>query len=324
MKAPLRVAVTGAAGNIGYALLWRIANGECFGLDQPVILSLLEVTPVLPRLQGVVMELVDSALPCLHAVETSDDPNVAFANADAIFLVGSRPRDATMTRADLISANGKIFVGQGAAISKAKPTVKVITVGNPCNTNCLVAAANAKGIPKTQFTAMTRLDENRAVGQLALKGGTVPAAIKDVFVWGNHADTMYPDVTVGTIDGAAIGSKFGADYLKGEFIKTVATRGKAVIDARGASSAASAANAAIDHMRDWHLGTNGAIVSMAIVSQGWYGVPEGLVFSFPVRCADGKYTVVEGLETDDFCKAKIAENVKALEEERAAVADLLG
>lgn len=323
MTPPLKVAVTGAAGNIGYSLLWRLASGDCFGPDQPIELSLLEITPALDKLQGVIMELQDSAFPLVTAIHGTDDAAAAFKDADAVFLVGSRPRGPGMDRADLISANGKIFVGQGKALNGAKPTCRIITVGNPCNTNCLVAAHHAPDIPNSQFTAMTRLDQNRAVGQLAHAKGVAPADVQDVFIWGNHADTMYPDVRFGTLQGKSITDQFDDAWLKGEFLTTVATRGKAIIHARGASSAASAASAAIDHMRDWFQGSNGQIVSMALVSEGWYGVPKGLVYSFPVRCEGGQYTVVEGLDIDAYAQAKIDENVKALEEEKAAVADLL-
>lgn len=323
MNAPIRVAITGAAGNIGYSLLWRIASGDCFGADQPVILQLLEIPQGMERLNGVIMELQDSAFPLVHDIVGTDDPTVAFKGCDAVFLVGSRPRTKDMDRADLVKANGPIFTGQGKAINDhAKKSVKVITVGNPCNTNCLIARANAKDLDDSCFSAMTRLDENRAVGQLALKAGKPAAAVKDVFIWGNHADTMYPDVQKATIAGEPV--SFDTAWLQGEFLTTVATRGKAIIVARGASSAASAASAAVDHMRDWWKGTDGRIVSMAIPSQGWYGVPEGLVFSFPVTVDDsGKVHVVEGLAVDAFCQAKIDENVATLSEEREAVADLL-
>ncbi len=324
MNAPLRVAVTGAAGNIGYSLLWRIASGNAFGADQPVILSLLEITPALSKLEGVVMELMDSAFPLVKGIEMTDDPEKAFADCDAIFLVGSRPRSAGMDRADLVAANGPIFVGQGKAINKAKKSVKVITVGNPCNTNCLIANHYANEIPDTQFTAMTRLDQNRAYGQLAGKLGVAASDIENVFIWGNHADTMYPDCSIATVNGEKITDKLGEDYLHGDFMKTVATRGGAIIKARGASSAASAASAAIDHMRDWHLGTNGRIVSMGIVSKGEYGVPAGLVYSMPVTCENGEWKVVEGLEISEFCQGKIQQNIEALEGEKAAVADILG
>jgi len=325
MKAPIRVAVTGAAGNIGYSLLWRIASGDCFGHDQPIILQLLEITPVLERLNGVIMELEDSAFGLVHEIIGTDDANVAFKDCDAIFLVGSRPRSKDMDRSDLVAANGPIFVGQGKAINdNAKKSVKVIVVGNPCNTNCLIANANAPDIPNGNFSAMTRLDQNRAAGQLAKKAGVPVAAVSDVYVWGNHSNQMYPDIAVGQIAGEPISARFDTDWIRGEFLQTVATRGKAIIVARGASSAASAANAAVDHMRDWWQGSGGRIVSMALPSEGWYGVPEGLVFSFPCRVsADGVATVVEGLPIDDFAQAKIDKNVADLESEKAAVAELL-
>ncbi|MCB9681721.1 MAG: malate dehydrogenase [Alphaproteobacteria bacterium] len=324
MPAPIRVAVTGAAGNIGYALIWRIASGSCFGPDQPVILSLLEITPVLPRLEGTVMELVDSAFPLVHGIEATDDANVAFHNADAVFLVGSRPRSKDMDRSDLVAANGPIFVGQGQALNHAARDVKVLTVGNPCNTNCLIANAHAPDIPSTQFTAMTRLDQNRAHGMLAEKAGTPVANVHDVVVWGNHGPTMYPDVTWATVNGKKVSESYDAGWLRGEFLDTVSDRGRAVIAARGASSAASAASSAVDHMRDWHLGSGERIVSMGVVSQGQYGIPEGLVYSMPCRTKNGRWEVVEGLQVDEFGRKKIQENIDALQQERAAVADLLG
>ncbi len=325
MNAPIRVAVTGAAGNIGYSLLWRLASGSCFGPDQPVILQLLEIPNALDKLHGVVMELTDSAFPLVHGIEATDDPNVAFADCDAIFLVGSRPRSKDMDRADLVAANGPIFVGQGKAIGdNAKPTVKVVTVGNPCNTNCLIAQRNAPNLSPTCFSAMTRLDQNRAVGQISTKLGVPVAQVNDVFVWGNHSDKMFPDLQKATVGGAPVLSQLDQAWVDGEFQTTVATRGKAIIVARGASSAASAASAAIDHVRDWWHGTNGRIVSMAIVSQGWYGVPEGLVYSFPVTVdASGNVSVVEGLTVDDNVKAMIQRNIDDLEGERQAVAELL-
>ncbi len=325
MPAPIRVAVTGAAGNIGYALLWRIASGSTFGADQPVILQLLEIPPGMEKLAGVVMELRDSAFPLVHDIIATDDPNVAFKDANQIFLVGSRPRSAGMDRADLVAANGPIFVGQGKAIdNSAADDVRVVVVGNPCNTNALIACANAHKIADEQFTAMTRLDHNRAIGQLSKKSGVAASKIDGVAVWGNHADTMYADCTQATVDGKSATDAFEQDWLRGDFLKTVATRGKAIINARGASSAASAASAASDHMRDWFLGTNGRVVSMAVPSNGAYGVPKGLIFSFPVTIADGKYTIVEDWPVDDFAKQKIAQNVEALEGERTAVAELLG
>ena len=320
----IRVAVTGAAGNIGYALLWRIASGDCFGKRQPVILQLLEIPPGMQRLEGVRMELRDSAFPLVLDIICTDDANVAFQGADAIFLVGSRPRTKDMDRSDLVAANGPIFVGQGKAIDDvASKDVKVITVGNPCNTNALIANVNSPSIPSRQFTAMTRLDQNRAVGQMSERSGVPASKIHDVFIWGNHANTMYPDPRFATVDGRRATDVFDSDWLKGEFLDTVATRGKAVIVARGASSAASAASAAIDHMRDWWQGSNGRIVSMALPSEGWYGVPEGLVFSFPCRCENGQIEVVLDLPIDSFAQSKIDENVTVLMEEREAVARLL-
>ena len=323
-KTPIRVAITGAAGNIGYALLWRIASGDCFGDKQPLILQLLEIPPGMQRLDGVIMELRDSAFPLVHDIIGTDDPEVAFNGADAIFLVGSRPRTKDMDRADLVAANGPIFVGQGKAIdASASPNVKVITVGNPCNTNALIACANAPTIPNKQFTAMTRLDQNRAVGQIAEQVGVPASDVSDVFIWGNHSNTMYPDPRFGKVNNKSVTDLLESNWLQGKFLDTVATRGKAIIVARGASSAASAASAAVDHMRDWWQGSDGRIVSMALPSEGWYDVPEGLVFSFPCRCEGGEIIVVEDLAIDEFAQKKIHENVQALLEERDAVSELL-
>ena len=323
-KSPIRVAITGAAGNIGYALLWRIASGDCFGDKQPLILQLLEIPPGMQRLDGVIMELRDSAFPLVHDIIGTDDPEVAFNDADAIFLVGSRPRTKDMDRADLVAANGPIFVGQGKAIdASASPNVKVITVGNPCNTNALIACANAPTIPNRQFTAMTRLDQNRAVGQIAEQVGVPASDVSDVFIWGNHSNTMYPDPRFGKVNNKPVTDLLESNWLQGKFLDTVATRGKAIIVARGASSAASAASAAVDHMRDWWQGSDGRIVSMALPSEGWYDVPEGLVFSFPCRCENGEIIVVEDLAIDEFAQKKINENVQALIEEREAVSELL-
>ena len=323
-KSPIRVAITGAAGNIGYALLWRIASGDCFGDKQPLILQLLEIPPGMQRLDGVIMELRDSAFPLVHDIIGTDDPEVAFNDADAIFLVGSRPRTKDMDRADLVAANGPIFVGQGKAIdASASPNVKVITVGNPCNTNALIACANAPNIPNRQFTAMTRLDQNRAVGQIAEQVGVPASDVSDVFIWGNHSNTMYPDPRFGKVNNKPVTDLLESNWLQGKFLDTVATRGKAIIVARGASSAASAASAAVDHMRDWWQGSDGRIVSMALPSEGWYDVPEGLVFSFPCRCENGEIIVVEDLAIDEFAQKKINENVQALIEEREAVSELL-
>ena len=323
-NAPIRVAITGAAGNIGYALLWRIASGDCFGKNQPIILQLLEIPPGMQRLDGVIMELRDSAFPLVHDIIGTDNPEVAFNDANAIFLVGSRPRTKDMDRSDLVAANGPIFVGQGKAIEAvASSNVKVITVGNPCNTNALIASANAPNIPNRQFTAMTRLDQNRAVGQLAERAGVPASKVEDVFIWGNHSNTMYPDPRFAKVDGESVVELFDNEWLQGAFLDTVATRGKEIIVARGASSAASAASAAVDHMRDWWQGSDGRIVSMALPSEGWYGVPKGLVFSFPCRCENGEMIVVEDLSVDEFAQQKIDENVNALLEERDAVSELL-
>ena len=323
-NAPIRVAITGAAGNIGYALLWRIASGDCFGKNQPIILQLLEIPPGMQRLDGVIMELRDSAFPLVHDIIGTDNPEVAFNDANAIFLVGARPRTKDMDRSDLVAANGPIFVGQGKAIEAvASPNVKVITVGNPCNTNALIASANAPNIPNRQFTAMTRLDQNRAVGQLAERAGVPASKVEDVFIWGNHSNTMYPDPRFAKVDGESVVELFDNEWLQGAFLDTVATRGKEIIVARGASSAASAASAAVDHMRDWWQGSDGRIVSMALPSEGWYGVPKGLVFSFPCRCENGEMIVVEDLSVDEFAQQKIDENVNALLEERDAVSELL-
>lgn len=326
MKAPIRVAVTGAAGNIGYALLFRIASGDCFGKDQPVILQLLEITPSLSKLEGVVMELLDCAFPLLAGVEISDDPNVAFKGANQCFLVGSRPRGPGMERADLLKVNGAIFTAQGKAINDhAAADVRVCVVGNPCNTNALIAQASAANLPAERFTAMTRLDQNRAASLLALKVGKPVTSVKNLVVWGNHSPTMFADYLHATVDGVPVVDLVDAEWLSTTFLKTVAQRGKAIIDARGQSSAASAASAAIDHMATWFHGTApGEWVSMAIPSQGWYGVPKGLMFSFPVTIKDGVYTVVEGLEHGEFAQGKLDITTAELEEERAAIADLLG
>jgi malate dehydrogenase len=326
MKEPIRVAVTGAAGNIGYALLFRLASGSCFGPDQPIILQLLEIPPGMGALEGVVMELRDAAFPLLHGIVASDDPNVAFKDLDAAFLVGSRPRSKDMDRADLIKINGPIFTGQGKALNdNAKPTVKVLVVGNPCNTNALIASHAAPDIPNTQFHAMTRLDENRAKGQIAKKLGLSPGQVGNLAIWGNHSNTMFPDFYHAKADGKDVVTAVGEAWGQGEFMKTVSTRGKAIIVARGASSAASAASAAIDHMRTWWDGTaEGEFSSMAIYSNGEYGVPAGIIFSFPVTVKDGRASIVEGLVHNDYAKSKIAATAAELSQEREAVADLLG
>lgn len=325
MTAPIRVSVTGAAGNIGYALLFRLAAGDCYGKDQPIILQLLEIAPGMKALEGVVMELLDSAFPLLHGVEISDDPNKAFSGINQAFLVGSRPRTKDMNRADLISANGPIFTGQGKALNdNAADDVRIIVVGNPCNTNALIAAHSAPGIPKDRFHAMTRLDENRAKAQLAKKLNALPGEVSNLGIWGNHSDTMYPDFAHAKVRGQAVTEQVGQDWLQGDFLKTVATRGKAIIEARGASSAASAASAAIDHMSTlWHGNAKGDFTSMGVWSEGQYGVPKGLIFSFPVTSGGGNWKIVEGLEHDDFAKAKIAATTTELLNERETVKDLL-
>lgn len=325
-KAPIRVTVTGAAGNIGYALVFRLASGDCYGKDQPIILQMLEIPSGMKALEGVAMELADSAFPLLHGMVLTDDLNTGFDGANQAFLVGSRPRTKDMSRADLITANGPIFVGQGKAIAaRAASDIRVIVVGNPCNTNALIAMHAAKGVPQDRFHAMTRLDENRAKSQLAAKAGALPGEVTNLGIWGNHSDTMYPDFANAKIKGQAVPSVISdTEWLTGAFIKTVATRGKAIIEARGASSAASAASAAIDHMSALANGTApGDFTSMGVVSKGEYGIPAGLIFSYPVMACEGEYKIVEGLAHDDFAKAKIAATVAELESERETVKDLL-
>lgn len=325
MKAPIKVAVTGAAGNIGYALLFRIASGDCFGKDQPVILQLLEITPAMGALEGVVMELNDCAFPLLHGIEISDNAEVAFNGAQQVFLVGSKPRGPGMLRSDLVRTNGPIFTGQGAALNKAASDVRVVVVGNPCNTNALIAMNAAKDIPNDRFTAMTRLDQNRAISQLAGKLGKTAGSITNMAIWGNHGPSMFADYFQAKCDGTPVTELIDDAWLTDTFLPTVSKRGKAIITARGKSSAASAAGAAIDHMATWWNGTaDGDFASMAIPSQGQYGVPEGLIFSFPVTVKDGVYSVVEGLEHNDFAKAKLQATIDELVEEREAVRDLLG
>ena len=325
MTTPVKVAVTGAAGQIGYSLLFRIASGAMLGPDTPVILQLLEVTPALKALEGVKMELDDCAFPLLAGVVGTDDANVAFADADVALLVGAMPRKAGMERADLLSANGGIFKPQGEAIARvAKKDVKVLVVGNPANTNALIAQQNAKGLDPKCFTAMTRLDHNRAVSQIAQKLGQPVSAVKKMTIWGNHSTTQYPDLFHCEVSGKnAYQAVNDHAWVDGTFIPTVAKRGAAIIEARGASSAASAANAAIDHVRNWVLGTApGDWVSMAIPSDGSYGVPEGLISSFPCTCTGGKYSIVQGLDIDDYSRGKIDASTAELADERQAVRDL--
>ncbi|ACO47029.1 malate dehydrogenase [Deinococcus deserti] len=323
-KQPVRVAVTGAAGQIGYSLLFRIAAGDMLGKDQPVILQLLEITPALKALQGVVMELRDGAYPLLADVVTSDDPLVAFKDADYALLVGAMPRKAGMERGDLLGANGGIFKPQGQALNQvASRDVKVLVVGNPANTNALIAQQNAPDLDPRQFTAMVRLDHNRAISQLAEKTGQPVSAIKNITIWGNHSSTQYPDLSQATVGGRPALDLVDRTWYEQEYIPTVAKRGAAIIEARGASSAASAASAAIDHMRDWALGTSeGEWVSMGIPSDGSYGVPEGLIYGFPVTVKDGKYQIVQGLEISEFSRGKMDATARELEEERDEIRKL--
>ncbi|MEO6988725.1 MAG: malate dehydrogenase [Aquihabitans sp.] len=325
MTTPVRVAVTGAAGQIGYSLLFRIASGALLGPDQPVHLQLLEITPALGALDGVAMELDDCAFPLLAGITKSDDANVAFEGADIALLVGSRPRSKGMERGDLLSANGAIFTAQGKALSEsASSDVKVLVVGNPANTNALIAMNNAPNIANQQFTAMTRLDHNRAMAQLATKTGTTVNDITKMTIWGNHSATQYPDLFHAEVKGANAAETVGDQaWLEGDFIPTVQKRGAAIIEARGASSAASAANAAIGHVRDWVAGSpEGDWVSMAVPSDGSYGVPEGLISSFPCVTRNGAWEIVQGLDIDDFSRARIDASVAELVEERDTVADL--
>ena len=324
MKAPVRVAVTGAAGQISYSLLFRIAAGEMLGTDQPVILQLLEITPALEALAGTVMEIEDCAFPLVAGIVQTDDANVAFKDADYCLLVGARPRGPGMERKDLLEANAAIFSAQGKAINdNASRDVKVLVVGNPANTNALIAYRNAPDLNPGQFTAMTRLDHNRAMAQLANKTGKHSTDVKNMIIWGNHSATQYPDIHHCTVAGTAAMSLVDQDWVTGDFIPTVQQRGAAIIKARGLSSAASAANAAIEHMRDWALGTDGQIVSMGIHSDGSYGVAEGLIYSFPVTCENGQYTIVQGLEVNAFSQDLIDKTETELSEERDAVASLL-
>jgi malate dehydrogenase len=326
MKTPVRVAVTGAAGQIGYALLFRIAAGDMLGPDQPVILHLLEITPALPALNGVVMELDDCAFPLLAGVVATDDANVAFKDVDYALLVGARPRGPGMERKDLLSANGAIFGPQGKALNAhAKRDVKVLVVGNPANTNALIAQANAPDLDPKCFTAMVRLDHNRAKGQLAAKTGAHNTDVQKMIIWGNHSSTQYPDIHHATVKGKPALSLVDQDWYEKEFIPTVQQRGAAIIKARGASSAASAASAAIDHMRTWALGTaEGDWASMGIPSDGSYGIAPGVIYGYPVTCRNGKYEIVQGLEIGEFSRARMDATAKELHEERAAVEQLLG
>jgi malate dehydrogenase len=322
----VRVAVTGAAGNIGYALVFRIASGAMLGEDQPVILHLKEITPALDALRGVVMELEDCAFPLLAGTQVTDDDEQALGDVDVALLVGSMPRKDGMERSDLLSANGGIFKPQGEALSRsAKRDVKVLVVGNPANTNALIAQSNAKDLDPRRFTAMTRLDHNRAIAQLAAKAGVHNTAVTKMTIWGNHSATQYPDVFHAEVDGQPAFAAVGSDqtWLEGDFIPTVQQRGAAIIKARGLSSAASAANAAVDHVRSWVLGTpDGDWVSMGVASDGSYGAPEGIITSFPCTAKDGEYQIVQGLDIDDFSRERIDKSNAELVDERDAVREL--
>jgi malate dehydrogenase len=325
MTTPVRVAVTGAAGQIGYSLLFRIASGAMLGPDTPVALQLLEITPALGALSGVKMELDDCAFPLLTDVVCTDDADVAFGDADVALLVGAMPRKAGMERSDLLSANGGIFQPQGQALSRsASPAVKVLVVGNPANTNALIAMSNASDLDPRRFTAMTRLDHNRAMTQIAQRLGAPVGDVRKMTIWGNHSTTQYPDLFHCEVGGRLAYEAVGDhEWVESTFIPTVAKRGAAIIEARGASSAASAANAAIDHVRSWALGTpDGDWVSMAVPSDGSYGVPEGIISSFPCTCSDGEWSIVQGLEIDDFSRARIDASAAELVEERDAVRQL--
>ena len=325
MKTPVRVTITGAAGQIGYQLAFRIASGQMLGAEQPVILQLLEIPPALDALKGVCMELDDCAFPTLAGLEPTDDPNVAFANSDYALLVGARPRGPGMERKDLLEANAAIFSVQGKAMNDhASRDIRVLVVGNPANTNALIASSNAPDIDVGNFTAMTRLDHNRALAQLATKTECHVTDIRKMTIWGNHSATQYPDINHATVKGQAASGLVDQSWLEAEFIPVVQQRGAAIIKARGASSAASAASAAIDHMRDWALGTPGDDwVSMAIPADGSYGIEPGVIYSYPVRCSDGRYEIVQGLDIDDFSRQRMDATEQELREERAAIEKLL-
>lgn len=326
MKAPVRVTVTGAAGQIGYALLFRIASGAMLGDDQPVVLQLLDITPAMTALEGVRMELDDCAFPLLAGVVCTDDPNVGFKDTDYALLVGARPRGPGMERKDLLEANAAIFSVQGKALNDhASRTAKVLVVGNPANTNALITQRNAPDLDPRNFTAMTRLDHNRAATQIAQKTGTTVNDITCMTIWGNHSATQYPDLFNAKVKDEKAINLIDQTWYEDSFIPTVQQRGAAIIEARGASSAASAANAAIDHMRSWALGTDeGDWVSMGVYSDGSYGIPEGLIYSFPCRCADGDWSIVQGVGVGEFSRSKMDATAKELSDERDAVAHLLG
>ena len=325
-KPAKRVAVTGAAGQIGYSLLFRIANGDMLGKDQPVILHLLDITPALPAVKGVVMELEDCAFPLLAGVVVTDDPKVAFKDADYALLVGARPRTKGMERKDLLEANGAIFTVQGRALDEAASRdCRILVVGNPANTNAYIAMRSAPGLPKKNFTAMLRLDHNRALSQVAARIGKPVETIDKMIVWGNHSPTMYPDYRFATVAGQSVKAMIDDEaWNRDTFIPTVGKRGAAIIEARGLSSAASAANAAIDHMHDWALGTNGKWVTMGIPSDGSYGIPEDVIYGVPVVCSNGEYARVSGLDIDEFSRVRMDLTLKELFEEREGVKHLLG
>jgi malate dehydrogenase len=325
MKQPVRVTVTGAAGQIGYALVFRIASGAMLGDDQPVILQMLDITPAMEALEGVKMELEDCAFPLLAGIVCTDDPNTAFKNADYALLVGARPRGPGMERKDLLEANAAIFSVQGKAINDhASRNIKVLVVGNPANTNALITQRNAPDIDPHNFTAMTRLDHNRAKTQIALKTGTTVNDVTNMTIWGNHSATQYPDLFNAKVKGKAAISLVDQAWYEGTFIPVVQQRGAAIIKARGASSAASAANAAIGHMRSWALGTDGDDwVSMGVLSDGSYGIQKGLIYSFPCRCCNGEWSIVQGVEVGEFSRAKMSATEQELAEERDAVKHLL-
>ena len=325
MKVPVRVAVTGAAGQIGYSLLFRIASGDMLGPDQPVILQLLEVPPAMDAVQGVMMELDDCAFPLVVGMQASDQAEEAFQDADYILLVGAKPRGPGMERKDLLEANAAIFSAQGKAMNAvASRDVRVLAVGNPANTNALIAQRNAPDLDPRCFTAMTRLDHNRALAQLANRTGSHTTDIRQLTVWGNHSATQYPDISHASVSGKAASELVDSAWLEESFIPTVQQRGAAIIKARGQSSAASAASAAVDHMRDWTLGTPADDwVSMAIISDGSYGITEGIIYSFPVRCQNGRYEIVSGLSVDDFSRERMQATEQELVEERDAVEHLL-
>jgi malate dehydrogenase len=325
MKKPIRVAITGAAGQIGYSLLFRIASGEMLGKDQPVILQLLEITPALNALKGVVMELEDCAFPLLAGIVQSDDPMIAFKDIDIALLVGARPRSKGMERKDLLEANGAIFTVQGQALNAvAARNVRVLVVGNPANTNAYIAMKSAPDLPSRNFTAMLRLDHNRALSQLSTKSGQSVDLIKKLIVWGNHSPTMYPDYRFATINGKPAPEVINnQDWYENTFISTVGKRGAAIIEARGLSSAASAASAAIDHVRDWVLGSQGEWTTMGVPSDGSYGIPEGVIYGFPTICLNGDYQIIPDLNIDEFSRSKMNGTLQELEEERSAISHLL-